>query len=244
MLAAPNAFAQVGVIAAGGLLGWWFLREGDTRPEDSGSVPVGRVLAISALAVFGILLIGLPLARQVVTSEVLDIFDSFFRTGSLVFGGGHVVLPLLQNEVVPPGWVTTDTFIAGYGAAQAIPGPLFTLSAYLGASIDFMPARWLGGLLTLDAIFLPSFLLVAGVLPFWDRLRSIQRFRHALMGINAAVVGLLLAALYDPVWTSAILAPADFGLAVAAFGLLAVWKWPPWAVVILSAGTAEALTYI
>lgn len=244
MLAAPNAFAQVGVIAAGGLLGWWFLREGDTRPEDSGSVPVGRVLAISALAVFGILLIGLPLARQVVTSEVLDIFDSFFRTGSLVFGGGHVVLPLLQNEVVPPGWVTTDTFIAGYGAAQAIPGPLFTLSAYLGASIDFMPARWLGGLLTLGAIFLPSFLLVAGVLPFWDRLRSIQRFRHALMGINAAVVGLLLAALYDPVWTSAILAPADFGLAVAAFGLLAVWKWPPWAVVILSAGTAEALTYI
>ena len=167
--------------------------------------------------------------------------DSFYRSGSLVFGGGHVVLPLLEAEVVPPGWVTKDEFIAGYGAAQAVPGPLFTFSSYLGTVMETGTARWLGGLIALAAIFAPSFLLVMGVLPFWELLRGFSRVRQALMGVNAAVVGLLLAALYDPVWTSAILAPEDFALAAAAFALLAFWKAPPWLVVLLTAGAGALI---
>ena len=152
-----------------------------------------------------------------------------------------MVLPLLQAEVVPPGWVSNDTFTAGYGAAQAVPGPLFTFAAYLGAVMDDVPNRWANGLLTLGAIFLPSFLLVAAVLPFWDQLRAIAPFRRALMGINAVVVGLLLAALYDPVWVSAIFEPVDLGLALGAFALLAFWKVPPWIVVVLGALGGAAL---
>ena len=169
---------------------------------------------------------------------MLEVFDSFYRAGSLVFGGGHVVLPLLQELVVAPGWVSNAEFVAGYGAAQAVPGPLFTFSAYLGIFVG-MPSGWTGGLFALGAIFLPSFLLVIGVAPFWDRLRSWARFGSALRGINAAVVGLLLAALYDPVWTSAIYGPDDFGLSLVALGLLAIWKWPPWLVVVLSAGVGQ-----
>ena len=170
--------------------------------------------------------------------------DGFFRAGALVFGGGHVVLPLLQAEVVPPGWVTNEQFLAGYGAAQAVPGPLFTLAAYLGASMRPWPNGWLGALLALIAIFLPSFLLVIGALPFWDALRVRPPFRAALRGINAAVVGLLLAALYDPVWTGAIHAPTDFALALIAFGLLALWGAPPWVVVALSAAGAQAIAWL
>jgi chromate transporter len=163
------------------------------------------------------------------------VFDSFYRVGSLVFGGGHVVLPLLQAEVVPVGWVTTEEFIAGYGAAQAVPGPLFTFAAYLGAVMQSPPNGWIGGAWALVAVFLPSFLLVIGALPFWELLRFRRSFQAALQGINAAVVGLLLAALYDPVWSSAIKGPADFGLALLAFGLLVFWRLPPWLVVVLSA---------
>ena len=170
--------------------------------------------------------------------------DSFYRSGSLVFGGGHVVLPLLEAEVVPPGWVTKDEFIAGYGAAQAVPGPLFTFSSYLGTVMETGTPRWLGGLVALGAIFAPSFLLVIGVLPFWDLLRGFGRVRQALMGVNAAVVGLLLAALYDPVWTSAIAAPEDFALAAAAFALLAFWKSPPWLVVLLTAGAGALIALL
>jgi chromate transporter len=159
-----------------------------------------------------------------------------------VFGGGHVVLPLLQAEVVPPGWVDNDAFLAGYGAAQAVPGPLFTFAAYLGAVMNAPLTGWVGGLVCLVAIFLPSFLLVVGALPFWDRLRASPAAQSMLAGVNAAVVGLLLAALYDPVWTSAIRGPADFGLALAAFALLAVWPAPPWLVVVLTAAGAAALT--
>ena len=205
---------------------------------------VGRVLAITSITLFILLLIGLPLLRQVVHYEPLEVFDSFFRVGSLVFGGGHVVLPLLQAEVVPTGWVANDSFIAGYGAAQAVPGPLFTFAAYLGSAMDVVMPRWMGGLFALAAIFLPSFLLIAAALPFWDKLRSMGRFRRGLMGINAAVVGLLLAALYDPIWTSAILAPADFGLALAAFGLLAVWRLPPWLVVVLAAFGGQIISFL
>ncbi|MBI2965550.1 MAG: chromate efflux transporter [Chloroflexi bacterium] len=237
MLAAPNTAAQVGVIIVGGILGWTLLRSSAAAKAPIVAAPArlpiaGRWFAIGALAVFFVLLAGLPVLRQVIASEPLNVFDSFYRSGSLVFGGGHVVLPLLQAEVVPTGWVTDEEFIAGYGAAQAVPGPLFTFAAYLGASIESMPAPWLGGLLALIAIFLPSYLLVAGALPFWDRIRQNAPFRRALMGINAAVVGLLIAALYDPVWTSAIHAPKDFGLGLVAFGLLAFWKLPPWLVVV------------
>jgi chromate transporter len=160
-----------------------------------------------------------------------------------VFGGGHVVLPLLQAEVVPPGWISNDAFLAGYGAAQAVPGPLFTFSAYLGAMMGPPPSGWIGGFICLAAIFLPSFLLVIGVLPFWDSLRRRPTAQAALRGVNAAVVGLLLAALYDPVWTSAIFAPRDFLLALAAFALLAFWKVPPWLVVVLGALSAQALAW-
>jgi chromate transporter len=191
-----------------------------------------------------VLLVGLPFYRQISPSHGLEVFDSFFRVGSLVFGGGHVVLPLLQTEVVGPGWVTNEQFVAGYGATQAVPGPLFTFSAYLGAVMSSEPNGWTGALLALVAIFLPSFLLVTGALPFWDLLRSVRIFQSALKGINAAVVGLLLAALYNPVWTSAIDSPADFALGLIAFGLLMFWKFPPWLVVVLTAVGGEVLARI
>ena len=158
--------------------------------------------------------------------------DAFYRAGSLVFGGGHVVLPLLQAEVVPPGWVGSEAFLAGYGAAQAVPGPLFTFAAFLGASMNGDVSGWAGGFLCLFSVFLPSFLLVAGALPFWEQMRRHVRVQAALMGINSAVVGLLLAALYQPVWTSAIHRPADFGLALVALVALMFWKLPPWLVVL------------
>jgi chromate transporter len=190
------------------------------------------------------MLAGLPLARALVEAQALAVFDAFFRTGSLVFGGGHVVLPLLQAEVVPPGWVSNDDFIAGYGAAQAVPGPLFSFAAYLGAVMGPQPNGWPGAALALVAIYVPSFLLLIAALPFWDRLRTRVAFQSALQGINAAVVGLLLAALYHPVWTSAIFEPADFALGAAAFGLLALWRVPPWLVVVLAALGGQALTLL
>jgi chromate transporter len=187
------------------------------------------------------LLFGLPIARQVVPSHALEVFDSFYRAGSLVFGGGHVVLPLLQAEVVPTGWVTNEEFIAGYGAAQAVPGPLFTFAAYLGAVMHQSPNGWVGAAWALIAIFLPAFLLVIGTLPFWSLLRGRAAFQAALRGINAAVVGLLLAALYDPVWSSAVKSHADFALALVAFGLLVLWRLPPWLVVGISAAGGALL---
>ena len=250
VLAWSTGWGQLAVIGAAGVIGWRFLRPGQESRASEQLFHVSRALALICLAVFVILLVGLPLLqRSLIVSEygiVVEIFDSFYRAGSLVFGGGHVVLPLLQELVVPPGWVSDAQFIAGYGAAQAVPGPLFTFSAYLGATLDAEggPTGWAGGLFALAAIFLPSFLLVIGVAPFWDRLRSWTSFGGALRGINAAVVGLLLAALYDPVWTSAIHGPKDFGLALVALGLLAIWKWPPWLVVVLSAGVGQALTLV
>jgi chromate transporter len=186
------------------------------------------------VVLFG-LLIALPLLRPVGRSDALALFESFYRAGSLVFGGGHVVLPLLQAEVVPPGWVTNEQFLAGYGAAQAVPGPLFTFSAYLGAASRVPPNGWIGAAIALVAIFLPAFLIVVGSLPYCERLRGRSDAQAVLRGVNAAVVGLLLAALYQPVWTSAILGPADFCLGLAAFGLLMFWKAPPWLVVVLTA---------
>lgn len=240
-LALATAWAQVLIIVVAGLVGWRFLKTSQAAPTAQVAVPVGRGLAVASLVLIGVLLIGLPVVRQYVASQALDVFDSFFRVGSLVFGGGHVVLPLLQREVVPPGWVTDQQFLAGYGAAQAVPGPLFTFAAYLGAVMGVGPGGWLGGLLALIAVFLPSFLFVIGGLPFWAAIRTHPGFQSALLGVNAAVVGLLLAALYEPVWTSAITSPADFSLGLAAFGLLMFWRRPSWQVVVFAAVGGAAL---
>jgi chromate transporter len=226
---------QVGMIVFGGLAGLIFLRADTSAKPASLGIKVSRKLAISCLVLFFAGLIGLPILSAAFPSQSLALIDSFYSSGSLVFGGGHVVLPLLQSEVVPPGWVSNDEFLAGYGAAQAVPGPLFTFAAYLGTVLEPVPNGLLGGLICLVAIFIPSFLLVVGALPFWDKMRQARSMQTALLGINAAVVGLLVAAFYDPVWTSAIRSSADFGLALVAFTFLAFWKLPPWLVVILTA---------
>lgn len=172
--------------------------------------------------------------RTVVSSHEVQYFDSFYRAGALVFGGGHVVLPLLQAEVVPTGWVSTDLFMAGYGLSNAIPGPLFAFSSFLGAVSSVSPNGWTGAILCLVAAFLPSFLLIVGALPFWEGLRKSQKIRKAMLGINASVVGILLAAFYNPVWTSAVFSPKDFALVIVGFLLLEFWKLPSWLVVIAS----------
>ena len=237
----PTAWGQVLVIVVAGLVGLRLLPGSGDAGAPHARVPFGRPLGLAALALFFALLVALPILRYLTGSPALAVFDGFYRAGALVFGGGHVVLPLLQAEVVPPGWVSNEQFLAGYGAAQAVPGPLFTLAAYLGAVMRPWPTGWLGALVALTAIFLPAFLLVVGTLPFWDALRARSAFRAALRGINAAVVGLLLAALYHPVWTSAIHAPADFALALAAFGLLTLWGAPPWLVVAFAAAGGQAI---
>jgi chromate transporter len=235
VLAIPSTWGQIGAIALGAVAGLVLFR--GAAPVDHVALPhpVSRTAGVVALALFFALLLGLPLLAAAVASQGLTLFEAFYRAGSLVFGGGHVVLPLLQASVVPPGWVTNDAFLAGYGAAQAVPGPLFTFAAYLGAVMDPQPNGWAGAALCLVAVFLPSFLLVIGALPFWDELRRRRWAQSALTGVNAAVVGLLLAALYNPVWTAGITSAADFALASAAFLLLFMWKTPPWLVVVLCA---------
>jgi chromate transporter len=228
----PSAWGQVSVIAIAGLAGVLLCKPGPSDAHDSLPIPISRKSGAIWLSLFFALLLGLPLLAGLTADRSVAMIDAFYRTGSLVFGGGHVVLPLLQAEVVPPGWVSNETFLAGYGAAQAVPGPLFTFAAFLGASMNQTPSGWTGGLLCLLAIFAPSFLLIAGVLPFWERLRRSVRTRAALAGINAAVVGLLLTALYDPVWTNAIFTLEDFGLALAALIALMFWRLPAWLVVI------------
>ncbi len=240
-LAVPSAWGQVGAIALGGVVGLAWLRA--DAPVEHASLPlnVNRRTGAALLAVFFILLVGLPLLAATTSSQALKLFDAFYRAGSLVFGGGHVVLPLLQASVVPPGWVDNDLFLAGYGAAQAVPGPLFTFAAYLGAVMGPAPNGWIGATLCLIAVFLPSFLLVIGALPFWEALRRQAGAQAALRGVNAAVVGLLLAALYHPVWTAGIAGAGDFALAIAAFLLLFIWQTPPWLVVVLCAAGGSLL---
>lgn len=237
----PIALGQVLIIGAAALLGWRFLHTDSGSAAPHVHVPIGRWTATTAWVVFFGLLVGLPLLRQVSSIQDVSVFDSFYRVGSLVFGGGHVVLPLLQAEVVPPGWVTSEQFLTGYGAAQAMPGPLFTFAAYLGAVMQPQPNGVAGAALTLVAIYVPSFLMLIGALPWWGRLRLMPTIQTALRGINAAVVGLLLAVLYQTVWTGAILTANDFALALAAFALLAVWMVPPWLVVLLTAAGGAAL---
>ncbi|MCZ6626762.1 MAG: chromate efflux transporter [SAR324 cluster bacterium] len=238
VVAWPGTGGQIAAIILGALAGWRLL-PGEAAPAEQVAA-VGqshRHLPLVFLAGFFVLLGVLPLIAWQVGGLELVLLDKFYRAGALVFGGGHVVLPLLEAEVVPPGLVGREAFLAGYGAAQAVPGPLFTFAAYLGAMIGVGAGRppWLIGLLCLGAVFLPSGLLILGVLPYWDALRRQPQMQAALRGVNAAVVGLLLAALYDPVWTSAIRTPAHFALTLGAFGLLAFWKVPPWLVVLLSA---------
>jgi chromate transporter len=244
VMALPSSVAQIGAIALGAVVGLILFR--GTPPSDHVSLPhpVSRPAAVTAIVIFFAILILLPFITAAVPSHSLQLFEAFYRAGSLVFGGGHVVLPLLQASVVPPGWVTNDAFLAGYGAAQAVPGPLFTFSAYLGAVMGPAPNGWVGAILCLIAMFLPAFLLVIGPLPFWDELRGRSQTQAALRGVNAAVVGLLLAALYNPVWTSGITSAGDFALGVAAFLLLFMWKAPPWLVVVFCAVGGEVLSVV
>jgi chromate transporter len=242
VLTIPSTTGQIGAIAAGGLIGWGFLRQ-EQIPRQQAPLPVHlpRSLSVAAIVMFFALLLGLPVLAAAVPSQVVALVASFYRSGALVFGGGHVVLPLLQAGVVPPGWVTNDTFLAGYGAAQAVPGPLFTFAAYLGTVMGPAPNGWIGGVICLVAIFLPSFMLLIGALPFWEALRRRAGLRSMLRGINAAVVGLLLAALYRPVWIGGILGPADFAIGIVAFLLLVFWAVPPWLVVIFGAAAASVV---
>jgi len=230
-------FSQVLTIAAAGLAGWRLYRNRPELEPADFKIAVKKPFAVACLVAFFGLLIGLPLLRGSADAGWLAMFDSFYRSGSLVFGGGHVVLPLLEQEVVPNGWVSSEDFLAGYGAAQAVPGPLFTFASYLGAAADGLR----GAAVATVAIFLPAFLLVVGALPFWNALRSRPRVQGALDGVNAAVVGILLAALYDPLWTTAVAEPADFVLALLLYGMLSFWKLPPWVVVL--AGAAGGLLW-
>ncbi len=243
ILAIPGALTQIGVIVACGALGFVLYRSAIPVPSREDGEPVRRRhgAAVAALALFGALLAALPAVARATGIREIAIFDSFFRAGSLVFGGGHVVLPLLRAEVVPRGWVTDDQFLAGYGAAQAIPGPLFTFSAFLGASMTAGPAAFAMGLLCLLGIFLPAWLLIGGTLPFWHTIRTKRWAKAALAGANASVVGVLLAALYDPVITESVRGPLDVVLALLAFGALHFAKAPPWAVVLGMAGVGALL---
>lgn len=235
VLAMPTALGQIAAIGIGGLVGRWRLQLGQLPPARHRNHGVSRRMATFMLALFAALLLVLPAIAAATHSLVVSAIAVFYKAGALVFGGGHVVLPLLQAGVVPAGWVGNDTFLAGYGAAQAVPGPLFTFAAYLGAAMPAPLGGWAGGLTLLLAIFLPAFLLVVGALPFWERMRRRDAMQRAMGGINAAVVGVLAAALYDPVWTSAIHSRADFGLALACFGLLVHGRLSP---VLVVAGAA------
>ncbi|RFU70628.1 chromate transporter [Peribacillus saganii] len=234
-----DAFFQVGVILISALLGFFLYKQHSEREQPKMDFPISRGCAVFCLTVFLGLLILLPILKELTDLHWIAMFDSFYRSGSLVFGGGHVVLPLLEREFVPTGWLDKESFLAGYGATQAVPGPLFTFAAYLGTVMN----GWQGGLLATIAIFLPAFLLIVGALPFWDTLRRDPKLKGALMGVNAAVVGLLISAFYQPIWTSSILSSLDFAFAAILFSMLVYWKLPPWVIVITGAigGTLMSL---
>jgi chromate transporter len=246
MLLMPGVVWQIAVILGGAVAGMVLFRNIDASANDAqptGSSGAKR-LALLALIIFFGLLVALPIIAETTGRDEIDVIENFYRSGSLVFGGGHVVLPLLQAETVGAGYIDNDQFVAGYGATQAMPGPLFTFAAYLGAAMEegsVFGQKWVLGLITLAAIFLPSFLLIWGVLPFWSRLASSTRVRGVVAGINAAVVGILLSALYNPIWTGSVFSAEDFGLVMVLFGLLAIWKLPPWSVVVIAAAGGYVL---
>ncbi|WP_449621892.1 chromate efflux transporter [Robertmurraya sp. Marseille-Q9965] len=226
-----SALSQFGVIILSAIIGLLLYHQQTEKEENSYVFPVTKRFAITCLSLFFGLLFLLPILREVTSIGWIAMFDSFYRSGSLVFGGGHVVLPLLEREFVPTGWLSKDTFLVGYGVTQAVPGPLFTFAAYLGAVMN----GWQGGIVATIAMFLPAFLLIFGTLPFWDALRNNQKVKGALMGVNAAVVGILISAFYQPIWTSSILKPIHFAFAAILFSLLVFWKLPPWVIVVVGA---------
>jgi chromate transporter len=238
---AGSVFGQLLALALGAVVGLIACRGGPSAVSGHLRSPVSRTVGAMLLVAFGLILVAAPILAAATHSQTLNLFAAFYRSGALVFGGGHVVLPLLQAQVVAPGWVSNDTFLAGYGLAQAAPGPLFAFAAYLGAVMALPPNGLAGSVIALIAVFLPGLLLVAGLLPFWDRLRGVPAAEAAMRGANAAVVGILAAALYDPVWTSAVLGPVDFALAACGFVLLTVWRTPPIFVVLLLAGAGGVL---
>jgi chromate transporter len=223
-----TVYTQVMIIFLSGVAGIYLFKQYKNHDESIIDVPVSKRFAYLCLGLFFGILILLPILKDIYPARWLSMVDSFYRSGSLVFGGGHVVLPLLEREFVPTGWLNKETFLAGYGAAQAVPGPLFTFAAYLGTCIN----GWKGGLLATFAIFLPAFLLIVGALPFWHSLRRSPKMKGALMGVNAAVVGILLASLYNPIWVSSIIKTTDFCLASVLLFMLTFWKLPPWVIVI------------
>jgi chromate transporter len=239
-----SSIAQIGAIALGGILGLWLCRGAPPPAEGHIHMPVSRRAGLVALTAFFVLLAGLPIAQHLTHSSGVALFDAFYRSGALVFGGGHVVLPLLREAFVTPGWVSDDTFLAGYGAAQAVPGPLFTFAAYLGFVVQPSPHGLPGAALGLFGIFLPGMLILVGALPFWDSFRKRESAQAVMRGVNAAVVGLLGAALYNPLWTTSVKTPGDFGIALVGFVLLTAWRAPPLVVVIVSALGGMALTLI
>lgn len=238
---ADGPAGQLAAIAGGALAGYWLCRGTLAQPDGDLSMPVSRRAGIAALVLFAVLLCGLPLLLRLMAYQPLALFDAFYRAGALVFGGGHVVLPLLQAETVASGSIPNQTFLAGYGLAQAMPGPLFAFAAFLGAQAGMTANALAGAAIALLALFLPGLLLVHGTLPFWDRLRRHAAARRAMMGANAAVVGILGAALADPVWTGAVFDLGDACVALAGFVLLTRAKAPPWIVVILSAAAGVLL---
>ncbi|CUB21043.1 putative chromate transport protein [Bacillus subtilis] len=223
-----TVFTQAGIIIISAAIGFLLFKESIDKKESAFHFPISKTFGTVCLSLFFGLLVLLPVLRETADLRWLSMFDSFYRAGSLVFGGGHVVLPLLEQEFVPTGMVSKEAFLAGYGAGQAVPGPLFTFAAYLGAVMG----GWQGGMLAAIAIFLPAFLLILGALPYWDILRRNPNLKGALAGVNAAVVGILISAFYFPIWTSAILNPIDFAFAAVLFSMLAYWKLPPWVIVV------------
>lgn len=235
-----TAYIQVAVILIAAIIGFAIYKHHKSEEESTISFPVSRRFAIICLILFFGLLILLPILSEMTSVSWIAMFDSFYRSGALVFGGGHVVLPLLEREFVPTGWLSEEAFLTGYGATQAVPGPLFTFAAYIGAVIN----GWQGGLLATLAIFLPAFLLILGTLPFWTILSKNPAMKGALMGVNAAVVGILIAAFYHPIWTSSILDPIDFAFAAILFSMLVFWKLPPWIIVASGAVGGWLLSFI
>lgn len=241
LLFSTSSVAQIGAIVLGGIAGLWFCRSEAQTPSGHVEMPVSRTTGLAALAGFFLLLFGLPVLWKLTGSSGLALFDAFYRSGALVFGGGHVVLPLLREAFVAPGWLSDNAFLAGYGAAQAVPGPLFTFAAYLGTVVTPNPHGILGAGLGLIGIFLPGILMLLGALPFWDSFRKRVSAQAIMRGVNAAVVGLLGAALYNPVWTSSVHTPIDFAIALVGFVLLTIWRAPPLVVVAFSAISGAAI---
>jgi chromate transporter len=244
VLFSPSTVGQIASILFGGIAGLWLCRTPSPASTGAVVVPVSRNVGIASLLIFVLLLVGLPLLRGLGSSQGVALFDAFYRSGALVFGGGHVVLPLLRSAFVTPGWISDDTFLAGYGAAQAIPGPLFTFAAYLGAVAQPSPHGAAGAALGLIGIFLPGMLLLIGALPFWEGFRARAGARAAMCGINASVVGILGGAFYDPVWTSSVKTTGDVGAALTGFILLIVWRAPPLLVVVIGALAGVVLAQI